>query len=52
MSTIFVSRTPAVKTKEQRKVSALAKRINTAKRKASQSGPCVVLFKMGTPSSN
>lgn len=45
MTSAFVSRSPAPKTKEQKKVSALAKRISSATRKAHQSGPCVVLFK-------
>ena len=45
MASIFVSGTPAPKTAAQRKISSLAIRVNSAKRKASQSGPCIVIYK-------
>jgi hypothetical protein len=46
MATAFVSRSKGVQTKEQKKVSAAALRINTARRKSQMSGPVTVLFKM------
>ena len=49
MSSIFISRTPAVKTPAQKKVSGLAIKINTAARKRQMSGP-VTVIKMSTDS--
>lgn len=42
---MFTNRTAAPKTPAQKKVSAAAKRINSAKRKSMLPGPVVVVFK-------
>lgn len=45
MSTAFASRTRAPQSDEQKKVSALAIKLNTQRRKLQRSGKVVVLFK-------
>lgn len=45
MSTAFVSRTRAPQSDEQKKISALAIKINKNRRKLQKSGPVVVVFK-------
>lgn len=42
MSTIFTSRTAPVKTKEQKKVSILALRVNSAAKNRQKSGPVTI----------
>jgi hypothetical protein len=41
----FTTRTPAVKTEEQKKISKLAWAPNKAAAKRQKSGPCVVVYK-------
>jgi hypothetical protein len=45
MSTAFASRTRAPQTPEQKKVSALAIKLNKQRRLSQRSGPVVVVFK-------
>lgn len=45
MSSIFVSRSPAPKTKEQKKVSTLVQKPSTRQRDSMKPGPCVVVYK-------
>ena len=45
MSTAFASRTRAPQTEEQKKISALAIKINKQRRLSQRSGPVVVVFK-------
>ena len=49
MSSIFVSRAPAAKTEEQKKVSKLALKMSTAAAERMKSGPCTVLVKRADP---
>ena len=43
MSSIFVSRAPAPKTAEQKKISSLAKKMSKAQQLRMKSGPVVVI---------
>ena len=45
MASMFTSRTAAPKTKEQKKISSAALKINSAKRKSMLPGPVVVVYK-------
>ena len=49
MSSIFISRTPAVKTAEQKKISSLVLKPSTASRERQKSGPVTVIKMTGEP---